>query len=130
MIVDFLNKPYPYFKNIGRNILSYFLIGSFVSAFLIVFEPFQINEWLTPHKTLKLLGFGLVSFIVPTVLNFIIQYVVFSKNIDERWTVLKEIVVILIVLLGIAFGNLFYGSLISIAHLDFDAFLMACTYTF
>ncbi len=127
---SFLKKPYPYYSFSFRDVYSNFLIGCFVAFFLIVFQPFGISIWQTDHKLLKLMGFGFVSFICPLVFRLISTTIFKKQNPEETWTVWKETLGLLLVLVFIAFGNLCYGNLIRISHVNFQELLLALAATF
>ncbi len=127
---SFLKKPYPYYSFSFRDVYSNFLIGCFVAFFLIVFQPFGVSIWETDYKILKLLGFGFVSFICPLIFRFISTSIFKKQNPEETWTVWKETLGLLLVLVFIAFGNLCYGNLIRISHVNFQELLLALTATF
>lgn len=129
MVTAFLNKPYPYFKNLKKDLLSYAGIGLFVAGFLIIFQPFDINQWSDPDKNIKLFGFGCISFIVPTVFTLLIRKIIPAKTTEESWTVYKEILIILGILICIALGNLAYGRFLHIMPANASAWLMAFTCT-
>jgi hypothetical protein len=122
---SFLKKPYPYYSFSFRDVYSNFLIGCFVAFFLIVFQPFGVSIWQTDYKILKLLGFGFVSFICPLIFRFISTSIFKKQNPEETWTVWKETLGLLLVLVFIAFGNLCYGNLIRISHVNFQELLLA-----
>lgn len=127
---SFLKKPYPYYSFSFRDVYSNFLIGCFVAFFLIVFQPFGISIWQTDHKLLKLMGFGFVSFICPLVFRLISTTIFKKQNPEETWTVWKETLGLLLVLVFIAFGNLCYGNLIRISYVNFQELLLALAATF
>ena len=124
-MLKFLNKPFPGLGYSNKSILNNFLIGCFIAAFLIVFQPFGISEWQTPYKTLKLLGFGFVSFIAPVIVNFCIYFVLPKKIIEDNWTILKEILAIVVVLLFISMGNMIYGRILNIFPISLNGFIGA-----
>ncbi|GAB3640557.1 LytR/AlgR family response regulator transcription factor [Spirosoma arcticum] len=115
-----LRQPYPTEESVRRWLIRAFLIGAFVGFFLLVFQPFGLYEWQTPAKTLKILGFGLVTFFVLTADSFILPLLFPRYFSNERWTVGHEIVRTLLFIIVIAIGNrLYLGWLIrepSIAH--------------
>lgn len=127
---SFLKKPYPYYSFSFRDVYSNFFIGCFVAFFLIVFQPFGVSIWETDYKILKLLGFGFVSFICPLIFRFISTSIFKKQNPEETWTVWKETLGLLLVLVFIAFGNLCYGNLIRMSHVNFQELLLALTATF
>ncbi|MDP1803161.1 MAG: LytTR family DNA-binding domain-containing protein [Bacteroidota bacterium] len=121
----FLNKPFPRSHLDKKSLTSSFIVGIFVACFLIVFQPFGISEWLTENKFFKLLGFGLVSFIIPLIIGFVIALIIQKKPVEDNWTIGKEIIVILIILVCIAVGNMFYGRLLYIMPFTWNGFLFA-----
>lgn len=125
MILPFLNKPFPRSEINKRSVITNFFVGGFVALFLIVFEPFGISQWHTDIKALKLAGFGLVSFIIPVLVSTIIFQIIQKKTIEDNWTVGKEIIVILSILLCIALGNMLYGRLLHIMPFSWKGFLFA-----
>jgi hypothetical protein len=127
---SFLKKPYPYYSFSYRDVYSNFLIGCFVAFFLVVFQPFGVSIWQTDHKLLKLLGFGFVSFICPLIFRFMSTSIFKKQKPEETWTVWKETLALLLVLVFIAFGNLCYGNLIRISYLSFHELFFALAATF
>lgn len=126
---SFLKKPYPYYSFSFRDVYSNFLIGCFVAFFLIVFQPFGVSIWQTDYKVLKLLGFGFVSFICPLIFRLISTSIFKKQNPEETWTVWKETLGLLLVLVFIALGNLCYGNLIRISHVNFQELVLALAAT-
>ena len=117
-----LFKPYPLLVNIKADLVNNALIGLFVAFFLTFFQPFHISEWETNFKVIKLFGFGLISFTIPTGINAIIHYYAKPKGIEEKWNLLYEIATIALVLLLIAFGNMLYGKFLGVMPFGFKAF--------
>lgn len=103
-----LRQPYPIEEAPRTAWLRAALIGLFVGLFLLTFQPFGTDRWQTPHKALKLLGFGAVSFVV-TAVHFILWPRLFPRAFsDERWTVGKAIAFITVNVLLIALFNWLY----------------------
>jgi hypothetical protein len=113
---SFLKKPYPYNSFSLRDIYSNGLIACFVAIFLIVFQPFDISIWETDHKLLKLIGFGCVCFVCTMLFRLVSEVILKKQKPEETWTVWKEIVTLILVLLFIAYGNLCYSNFIGISH--------------
>lgn len=125
MTIHFLNKPLPAVGCNSGSLFKYFLVGVFVTLFLIVFQPFDINLWQTPYKFFKLAGFGAVSFLMPALYSFLLTLFVPAQVREDRWTVGKEIVSVIIVLVLIAFANMLYSNAIAIMHISFINFINA-----
>ncbi|GAB3709327.1 LytTR family DNA-binding domain-containing protein [Spirosoma flavus] len=107
-----LGQPYPNDENIGRILWKSFLIGLFVSLFLLVFEPFELNLWQTPYKPLKILGFGVVTTLVTFVNTVFWKRLLHGQFSEEQWTVGREIIFITGNLLLIALANRYYIELL------------------
>lgn len=129
-MLPFFKKPYPYSPLLRKDLLSGFLVGCFVAFFLVVFEPFGISVWETPYRFIKILGFGLVSFLCPLLFRLVLFVLIRRTKPEETWNVWKEILALLFALLLIAIGNLVYGHLIGITGLGVSQFLLAIVATF
>ena len=103
-----LGQPYPTEESVRRGLIRAFLIGAFVGIFLLLFQPFGLYEWQTPAKTLKILGFGLVTFSVLIADSFILPLLFPRYFLNERWTVGREIARTLFFVIVIAIGNRLY----------------------
>ncbi len=125
----FLNKPYPHTENFRRTFLVSLCIGVFVALFLIVFQPFDISRWEDPQKKLKLAGYGIVSFLIPVLTGIVLQFIP-AKEREDNWKVWKEITNTLLAVLLIAFGNLFYSTLIGIGTVSFKNYFNFIFITF
>jgi DNA-binding LytR/AlgR family response regulator len=119
---SFLGKPYPRAHNPKKNLFVSLCIGLFVSFFLIFFEPFDISLWQDPNKNLKLFGFGAISFVIPVLINLLVNLLPVAER-EDRWTVWKEIVSIAVVILCIAGGNLVYSSFIGITDISLKGYV-------
>lgn len=93
----------------GNIILISFLIGFFI----LIFQPFGLNNYQTNHKSIKLLGFGLVTFIVASLNQLIIPKLFIKQFEPINWTVKKNSFYILWIFFTIGLGNLIYIQLIS-----------------
>jgi hypothetical protein len=104
-------------------------VGVFIALFLIIFEPFGISNWQTNYKTIKLIGFGSVSFICPLIFKgFCMLF--FSNSWLDDWKVWKEILMITSMMLLIALGNLFFSFLIGISNFGLLEFITVTVCTF
>ncbi|CCH00206.1 response regulator receiver protein [Fibrella aestuarina BUZ 2] len=107
-LVTFLRQPYPGHESTGQMLGRSGLIGAFVGLFLLVFQPFGINDWQLPFKSLKILGFGLVTFGV-LLLDSLVLPRLFPRPFSEaNWTVGREIAYILTHILLITVANRLY----------------------
>lgn len=105
---NLLRQPYPFDESARRAWLRAALIGLFVGLFLLAFQPFGTDQWQTPNKIPKLLGFGLVSFVI-TAFNFLVWPRLFPRVFkEETWTVGRAILFITANILLIALANRLY----------------------
>ena len=107
-IPELFRQPYPSTESPTRELRQAAVIGLFVGLFLLVFQPFGLSFWQTPDKPLKILGFGLVTFVI-TAFNFTVWPQLFPRQFaDERWNVGRQIMLITGNILLIAIGNRLY----------------------
>jgi len=103
-----LSDPYPREDSF---LFQFFLslgVGVFVALFLILFQPFRISDIQLPNKIWIEAGFGLVSFMIMLVRYWLIP-LLFPNYFDSRnWTLGKEILDLLLLVLIIAIGNYYY----------------------
>ena len=122
-MLKFLNQPYYLESDLLKNIRLNFWIGLFVAFFLIVFQPFGTEIWTTQFKFFKLLGYGFVTFLMPTLLLIIRIQFVDTEKTEERWTIAKEIFWLMLTLVSIAIGNMIYATLLDLTTFSFSSFL-------
>lgn len=107
-LLSFLRQPYPCDESGARTAWRAGLIGAFVGTFLLLFQPFGMDDWQTPYKPVKILGFGLVTFAM-MLLDSLLTPKLFPRFFSEdRWTVGREIAFILSHILLIAVANRLY----------------------
>lgn len=107
-LVVFLRQPYPHHESTRQFLVRSLLIGGFVGLFLLLFQPFGINEWQLPYKTPKILGFGLVTFGVLVVDSVVLPRLFPSPFREANWTVGREIAYILTHIMLITVANRLY----------------------
>ena len=107
----FLAQPYP---RSGRSTRRWLLTsagaGLFVAFFLIVFQPFGASQYDDPRKPLQLGGFGAVTFVCLGLTDLILPAAFKSWFAEQTWTVWKEILWNVVIIVPIAFGNMLYSN--------------------
>lgn len=107
MLKSYINRPY---QRIEYRWQLTIFISLFIALFLLLFQPFGLSEYKSDYKSLVLLGYGGVTFLVLLINNlFIIRS--FKKWFSE-WTILKEILWISWIIFSIGMGNYLYSFLI------------------
>ena len=112
--LNWLKKPYYFISSPKFNLLLSFGVGFFIFLFLYSFRPFGISNSLN-NKLLYTGGFGLVTFIIQSLL-FLIPPLLFKSYFSTKnWTVGKNILFLIVLVISISFGNYFYNSLIHVS---------------
>ncbi len=127
-IIDFARKPYPLGLNKWGIIIS---ISLFVSLFMVVFQPFGLQNLESGQKSLLLTGYGLVTFVV-LVLDMIFLPIVFPGVFkEEKWTIFRETAWLAWIVITISFGNYVYSDVLSIVHwVGIKGYLYFIVFTF
>jgi len=110
-----LKQPYP--SNFGR--FKAVVISSLLVFFLLaVFQPFGLSN-IKEHKFVVLFGYMLVTFLSLSVLSFLLPALWKSYYKESNWTVGKELLNFLFIVLTIGLGNSFYSFLFFSTRMDF-----------
>ena len=110
-LIEYARRPYPRHRNRWLLLLS---ISAFVTLFMLVFQPFGLHQLQVENRRILLAGYGLVTLLVLVVDLIILQAVfpgIFSEN---RWTLLKEALFLLWIILTLTVGNYAYSVLLAI----------------
>ncbi len=110
-ILDLARKPYPTILSRWAIIL---VISPFISIFMVIFQPFGLQYMESDIKALLLAGYGLVTFVVLCFDLFLVPFIFPSVFKEERWTVAREIILLIGIVITIALGNYIYSVLLSI----------------
>jgi DNA-binding LytR/AlgR family response regulator len=122
----FLSQLYPKEENPWKIILP---VSLFIGLFLVVFQPFGLDDLQFPAKRIMLAGYGAVTFLI-LVFDLVIMPVLWPRFYrEENWTVLKELLNYFYLLFTLGVGNLVYSTFIFDIKLTFDSFLVFQTYT-
>lgn len=105
-ILSVLKQPYPVNVKKWPMIVA---ISCFIALFLMFFQPFGLQFVEIPLKSLKLMGYGGVTFLI-LAFNLKLLPHLFTIYFDEKqWTVGKQILWLSVDVLMIAVGNYFYS---------------------
>ncbi len=103
------NKPYP-ISSTAANWRTTFIVGVFISLFLLVFQPFGLSSFHGANKYGFIAGYGLVTMAVLTFDNLMLKAYFRSKFGKKIWTVGKQIILQTLILMTIGTGNYFYSA--------------------
>ena len=101
----FFDQLYPAYNSAQRQILLSILSGIIIFFIFFVMQPFRINL-LSPSELLKFsLVYGAVTLSVLLIVTVLLPQIFPNVFIESRWSVGKEIIFTLGVILCIALGN-------------------------
>jgi hypothetical protein len=125
-LFKFLKQPYPLVCNVKSNLITNALIGVFIALFLIIFQPFGSERWQDPHKYLKLSGYGVVAFLMPTLFILFTNALNKKEVMEEHWVVWKEIVRNFLIIFFVVLGNMVYANILGLGDFSLESFLGFC----
>ena len=116
-IANYYNKPFPIVESGKDKLLVSLGSGVVVVCILIIIRPFGIESY--EGKFLFLCGFGLIDFVVTALNLFMLPLIIPRIFENSTWTIGKNLLAILWILLVISLLNYFYGEhLISSGYID------------
>lgn len=102
---SWLQKPYPLPESRGSQFKMAVLLSLVVSLFLFVFRPFNQHENTTQALSTALIGGATV--LVTIYFHFLVLFPLFPRFFrEERWTIARELVWTMIVIVSIAMSNM------------------------
>ena len=113
-----LLQPYPLWDNKPHKFFILLGISLFVFLFLFVFKPFGLQNIKDPTDPLIFAGYGIVSFVIMIVLQFLIPSFIPTVFNEDLWKVYKEILFTLLVISIIAIGNMLYTTWLGFIHVN------------
>ncbi len=126
----FINQPYPFIDSIGKKIFIIFGVGIFVALFLIIFQPFGLDYYKHPNKIYVLLGYGVVTIAILSVIDFILPLLFRTYFSEKNWTLKKELIAILWIIPTLGLGGQFYCYMIGLSPLNIHIIIKFQLHTF
>lgn len=111
MKIDWLNRPFPFLEKSSHKLMISLGAGLVVFLFLLIFQPFGINLQLN-DVVIYLFGFGVITSIVLLLSYFILPKLFHNFFYADKWTIGKNILFILWILLLITLLNYWLGQYI------------------
>ena len=108
-MLRFLLQPYPFEQSLDRRLIISLSVGLFIAFFLILFEPFGISQLPLERRWQPALFFGAISFACSAFFRVLVPALLPSIFNEQVWRTWKEVVFVLITILGVAAGV--YGGL-------------------
>ncbi len=126
-ILNLFHKPYPLDLRFSKHLKEILVVSAFILVLLFAFKPFGLHS--APDQTLAWLipGYGLVN-LVGMLISYGIIYVLFSSKRDT-WTLGKQYILVLTVILWIGFLNWLFSALTGITSFNLAACINFIGYT-
>ncbi len=121
--VKILNEPFPSTSSPVNTVSELFLIGLFVSFFLIVFEPFGFGNIPTHLKYKIAFQFGGISFGISLIHEVLLFWVLGVKTDTPSWTLGKWILHVMVLVLFISIGNFLFNQHIGAGSYSWRSFI-------
>lgn len=102
---EFLNNPFPHSPGFRSRFLTALGFGIFVSAFLLLFRPFEMDTLPVTVIVKSSLSFGLVTFGCILGTNYLLEFLFPHIFQEEKWTTGKQILNEALILLMVAVIN-------------------------
>jgi len=112
-LITALKKPYPLNLDFKRVLPFILAVGFFLSIFLIIFQPFGLNNYHSPYKTLQLIGMGFMVASVLSVSLLATPKLISSAFAEDRWNIGREIIWNVWLCLTTILGSTIYWSLVT-----------------
>ncbi|WP_261510943.1 LytTR family DNA-binding domain-containing protein [Chryseobacterium paludis] len=123
-IFSFTSYPYPKSESQKEVLVSSLSAGILIYLFLIIFQPFDTDQFHHEHKYLLLFPYSIIFGIFFYIINLLVLKI-------NNWNVGNELIKISSILLLASIPSYFYNSLIiSHVQLDFVNYLYMLMYTF
>jgi hypothetical protein len=112
-MLRYFSQPYPHqLHTVRQQIGLAGGVGLFIAFFLIVFQPFGSDDWHSNAKVWVLGGYGIVTFAGMLLVSLLTPKLLTRWYAEEGWTVGKEVLWSLGVIVVISLGNMLYGHLV------------------
>ncbi len=112
MNTNILHQAYPFKSSLKSHGLQAFYFGLFIFIFLVIFQPFGLQQYQNPNKTPILAGYGLLTSICMMGSNLLFSFLFPAWYSRKTWTVGKNILYVLWVFFLIGICNWLYSSAI------------------
>jgi hypothetical protein len=123
-ILRLLRQPFPLSDNPKFRAWLCVSVGLFVAAFLLIFQPFELNLLRSSHKTLMICGYGFVCTAILFFTLFIIPKWFPAAFSEKRWKVYSEIIFSLINISLVGLGNFLYSASLGFFGFSWKALIL------
>jgi len=121
--LNLLRQPYPLSTETSEKITLALVCGFFVALFLLVFQPFHLNQLTVSKRVFAIIAYGLITTFC-MLFNDISIKKIFSSAFDEdKWTVKKQIAWFIYQIVFISVINLVFSAVLGLVALSIGGFL-------
>jgi hypothetical protein len=106
MIKQYLQQPYPLYEKRWNIIVA---ISLFISFFMLFFQPFGLSAFESNYRLYFEIGYGVVTFLVLLLDLFAFPFLFKKTFKSQHWTVLKQIIWQVWILVSIGIANFLYS---------------------
>lgn len=107
-MLEVFGKAYNAPKAEYRDVIIALLFGAFVGTFLVVFEPFDLQDAPYPYMPYSIAFFGVLSFLGVLIMFYLLPKLLPILFNDQHWKVWHQVVLLLLTLLLISTFNGLY----------------------
>lgn len=125
-IKKYLSQQYPREENPWKIILP---VSVFIGLFMLIFQPFGLDDLEIRFKGFILAGYGLVTLLVLIIDLVLLPRLVPKVYRDEKWIFIREIISLLWILFTVGLANLVYSAIILGFTLSFSNVMIFQAYT-
>lgn len=92
-MLNSLNKKYPFNDNLKVNTRSISSVSLGIFLFLLFFQPFEVQNPDFNNRLIILATFGAITLVLLSIFRLVIPSIFITAFSEERWTILKEIII-------------------------------------
>ncbi len=111
---DAFTRPMATSINSVRGLVISFLVGLFVAIVAVGVQPFGLSNFSHELKMLYLIGFGIVAFAGMLIAKFVLPKALKSFYDNQHWTISRQVIHLLVVMLIVGSLILAYSNYFSI----------------
>ena len=124
-----INNPYP--RHLLDEWRTAVYTSLFIGLFIVVFQPFGLQNTRIEYKEIILAGYGLVTFVVTLLTSWLKSFLFPRFFCEDTWTIKKELLSSGMTILNIGIANYLYSVAFSISSWSgFPGFYQYVLYTF
>lgn len=100
-----LKEPFPFNYSKGNNLRSAVYFGAFITAFLLLFKPFELDQFGSRQLVFIAFTYGAITFACIFLCNIIFPLLFPSAFKESEWTTGKQILFIMVIVLLVGIAN-------------------------